>query len=171
MAVAKSYGVKKIIAFDVEESRVAFAVKHYASVGVLSPMNKDSVEPLKFATDFIEGAMKEHGLGSGVDLTVEASGAEACTHKAVVITKPGGTSESLHSFLIWLLLTFVVIQAGLGKALSTVPLFLFTAKDLIMKGKKTSIAEKESILKQNQGRFDTLQAVSPTQSTCWSVRW
>jgi len=142
MAVAKSYGVKKIIAFDVEESRVAFAVKHYANVSVVSPMNKESVEPLKFATGFIEGAMKEHGLGSGVDLTVEASGAEACTHMAVVITKPGGTSLSNQSFLGGAQLILAVVQAGLGKPLSTVPLFLFTAKDLTMKGMGKSTARK-----------------------------
>ncbi|RDW74919.1 hypothetical protein BP6252_06061 [Coleophoma cylindrospora] len=118
MAVARAYGVRKIIAFDVEQSRVDFAVKYNADIGVVSPMNTESVEPLKFATDFMEEVMKKHGLGSGVDLTIEASGAEPCVQMAVLLTKPGGT----------------IMAAGLGKPLTSVPLFQFTAKDLTMKG-------------------------------------
>lgn len=90
MAVAKAYGVKKIIGFDIEQSRVDFAVKYNADIGIVSPMNKESAEPLKFATDFMNSVMEEHGLGSGVDLTIEASGAESSAQMAVVITKPGG---------------------------------------------------------------------------------
>ena len=93
MAVARAYGAKKIIAFDIEQSRVDFAVKYNADIGIVSPINKESTEPLMFATDFISSVMSEHGLGSGVDLTIEASGAEACAQMAVVITKPGGTCK------------------------------------------------------------------------------
>ncbi|KAH8782041.1 xylitol dehydrogenase [Hyaloscypha sp. PMI_1271] len=118
MAVARAYGAKKIIAFDIEQSRVDFAVKYNADIGVVCPFNTDKVEPLTFATDFMNKIIAEHGLGSGVDLTIEATGAEACVQMAVVLTKSGGT----------------FIQAGLGKSLTSVPLFLFTAKELTMKG-------------------------------------
>lgn len=70
MAVAKAYGVRKIIAFDLEKSRVDFAVKYNADVGVVSPMNEEGIESLKFATDFMTSVLEEHGLGSGVDLTL-----------------------------------------------------------------------------------------------------
>jgi D-xylulose reductase len=118
MAVARAYGVRKIIAFDVEQSRVDFATSYCADVGIVSPMNTASVEPLAFATDFMTKTIKEQNLGSGVDLVIEASGAEVCTQMAVVLAKSGGT----------------IIQAGLGRPLSSVPLFLFTAKELNMKG-------------------------------------
>lgn len=90
MAVARAYGVKKIIAFDVEESRVDFAVKYGADVGVLSPINTTGIEPMEFASTFISDIAKKHNLGSGVDLTIEASGAEVCVQMGVHITKPGG---------------------------------------------------------------------------------
>ena len=94
MAVARAYGVKKIIVFDIDQARIDFALKHNADVGVLCPMKpKDGVEPLTFATEFIDGVMKEFDLGSGVDLTIEASGAETCVQMAVVLTKPGGTCK------------------------------------------------------------------------------
>lgn len=91
MAVARAYGVKKIIAFDIEKSRVDFALGYVADVGIVSPMNKDGTPPLEFASNFVDEVMKEHGLGSGVDLTIEASGAEACVQMGVAITKPCGT--------------------------------------------------------------------------------
>jgi D-xylulose reductase len=93
MAVAKAYGAKKIIAFDIEQSRVEFAVKYNADIGVVCPFNTEKVAPLTFATDFMNKIIAEHGLGSGVDLTIEATGAEACVQMAVVLTKSGGTCE------------------------------------------------------------------------------
>lgn len=104
MAVARAYGVKKIIAFDVEQSRVDFAVKYGADIGVLSPMNKSGVKPMEFASTFVSEMMKKHDLGSGVDLTIEASGAEACVQMGVHITKPGGMckcSNSLPQVRYW----------------------------------------------------------------------
>jgi D-xylulose reductase len=98
MAVAKAYGARKIIAFDIEQSRVDFAVKYAATVGVVCPLKEQFAEPLAFAEEFVEKLLKEHNLGSGVDLAIEASGAESCVHMAVVITKSGGTSE--FSFVI-----------------------------------------------------------------------
>ncbi|KAL3461366.1 chaperonin 10-like protein [Aspergillus heterothallicus] len=118
IAVAKAYGVRKIIVFDVEQSRLDFAVEYGADVGILSPKNVDSAEPLAFAQNFTNQVIKEHGLDHGVDVSVEASGAESCAQMAITILKAGGTS----------------IQAGLGKQLTAVPLFLLTAKELNLKG-------------------------------------
>jgi len=94
MAVARAYGAKKIIAFDIEQSRVDFAVKYNADIGIICPFNTEKVEPLKFATDFMDSIIEKHSLGSGVDLTIEATGAEACVQMAVVLTKSGGTCKS-----------------------------------------------------------------------------
>lgn len=94
MAVARAYGVKRIMVFDVDQTRIDFALKYDAGAGVLCPMKpKDGTEPLAFATEFIDKVIKEHSIGSGVDLSIEASGAEACAQMAIVITKPGGTCK------------------------------------------------------------------------------
>lgn len=134
MAVARAYGVSKIIAFDIDEERVKFANSYKADIGIVCPINKEGKEPLAFSTEFINGIIKEHGLGSGVDLTIEASGAEACVHMGVVITKPAGTCKFRSDLLGKVELTTPDIQAGLGKQLTSVPLFSITAKDLVMKG-------------------------------------
>lgn len=51
MALARAYGAKKIIAFDIEQSRVDFAVKYNADVGIVCPFNTEKIEPLTFAMD------------------------------------------------------------------------------------------------------------------------
>lgn len=93
MAVARSYGVSKIIAFDIDQSRIDFAVKHYADIGIQCPLNKEFIEPLAFATNFANSVIQKHGLGSGVDLTVEASGADSSISMGVMVTKNGGTCK------------------------------------------------------------------------------
>ncbi|KAK6084683.1 d-xylulose reductase a [Seiridium cupressi] len=118
LAVAKAYGVRKVIMFDVEQSRVDFAIKYGADVGIVSPKKEEGIEALAFAQDYAKQVIPEHELGSGLDVAVEASGAEVCTQMAVCMLKNGGTC----------------IQAGLGKPLSSVPLFLLTAKELNIKG-------------------------------------
>ncbi|CAG9951295.1 unnamed protein product [Clonostachys rosea f. rosea IK726] len=118
LAVAKAYGVRKVVMFDIEQSRVDFAVKYGADAGIVPPRREESVEPLSFAQDYSARLIKELGLGSGFDVSVEASGAEVCAQMAICLLKNGGTC----------------IQAGLGKSLTSIPLFLLTAKELNLKG-------------------------------------
>ncbi|KAL4759036.1 chaperonin 10-like protein [Aspergillus foveolatus] len=102
IAIAKAYGVCKIVVFDIEQSRLDFALSYGADIGVLSPKISET----------------EHNLSHGVDISVEASGAESSAQMALTILKPGRTC----------------IQAGLGKRLTNVPLFLLTANELTLKG-------------------------------------
>ncbi|KAI9684620.1 MAG: hypothetical protein M1820_010880 [Bogoriella megaspora] len=118
MAVAKAYGVAKIIAFDVEPSRVSFSTEYCADVGVLCPRKDPEQESMTFATNFVKKSLFEQGVEHGVDVAIEASGAEACMQMAVVAAKPGCT----------------VVQAGLGGTLSAVPMFQVTAKELTIRG-------------------------------------
>ncbi|KAF0330009.1 alcohol dehydrogenase GroES-like domain-containing protein [Colletotrichum asianum] len=119
LAVAKAYGVKKVIMFDIESSRTQFAETYGATVGIVPPKNEDpSIDSLSFYHQYAKQLNSEHDLGNGFDVTVEASGAEACIQMAVVMLKSGGTC----------------IQAGLGKPLTSVPLFLVTAKELNIRG-------------------------------------
>jgi D-xylulose reductase len=118
IAIAKAYGMCKIVVFDIEQSRLDFALSYGADIGVLSPKISENVEPLKFVSEFTSSVVREHNLGHGVDTSVEASGAESSAQMALTILKPGGTC----------------IQAGLGKQLTNVPLFLLTANELTLKG-------------------------------------
>ncbi|KAI8251649.1 hypothetical protein K4K58_008438 [Colletotrichum sp. SAR11_239] len=119
LAVAKAYGVKKVIMFDIESSRTQFAETYGATVGIVPPKNEDlSVDSLCFYQQYAKELNSKHELGNGFDVTVEASGAESCIQMAIAMLKSGGTC----------------IQAGLGKPLTSVPLFLVTAKEINIRG-------------------------------------
>jgi len=92
MAVAKAYGASKIIAFDIEQSRVDFAVRHFANCGILCPRT-DSDYAMTSAQDFVTSSLKSHGVDLGVDVTIEASGVEAPLWWALYALKAQGTCE------------------------------------------------------------------------------
>lgn len=85
--------MRKIIVFDVEQSRLDFAVQYGADVGITSPKNDGTEGALEFAQRFVAQTIKEQGLDHGVDVAVEASGAESCAQMAISILKPGGTCK------------------------------------------------------------------------------
>lgn len=117
--MAKAYGVKKVVMFDIEASRTQFAETYGATAAIVTPKNEDpSKDSLTFAQEYAKDVIDKHEVGHGFDVTVEASGAEICAQMAVCMLKAGGTC----------------IQAGLGKPLTAVPLFLITAKELNLKG-------------------------------------
>ncbi|KAL4933997.1 chaperonin 10-like protein [Aspergillus undulatus] len=144
IATAKAYGVRKILVFDIEQSRIDFALEYGADIGVLSPSNPSSetTDPLTHVTTFTDSIIKEHNLGhgQGVDISIKASGAESCAQMALTILKPGGTC----------------IQAGLGKQLTNIPLFLLTAKELNIKGtvRFTPACYEEAIDLVRRGKVD-----------------
>ncbi|KFA71081.1 hypothetical protein S40288_05512, partial [Stachybotrys chartarum IBT 40288] len=118
LAVAKAYGVRKIVMFDIEQSRIDFALKYGAHAGFVPPRREEPKQPLEFAQEYTKSIIAELGITNGFDVAVEASGAEVCAQMAICSLKNGGTC----------------IQAGLGKPLTSVPLFLLTAKELNIKG-------------------------------------
>jgi D-xylulose reductase len=95
MAVAKAYGARKIIAFDIEQNRVDFAVKNYANVGVLCPTDKVD-DPVSFGRDFVLPKLRENGLESGVDVAIEVTGAESAVSMAIYALRAQGTCKSKH---------------------------------------------------------------------------
>lgn len=81
--------------FDIEPSRTRFAESYGADAGIVMPKNEDSAkDPLDFAQEYANKVVKEHGLGGGFDVTVEASGAEVCVQMGVCMLKAGGTCKS-----------------------------------------------------------------------------
>ena len=119
LAVSKAHGVKKIVMFDVEESRAKFAQTYGADVGIVAPQNTDpGFDSLTFAQNYAQEILDQEKLGHGFDVIIEASGADICAQMGVFMLKPGGT----------------MIQAGLCRPLSQVPFFAVTAKELTIKG-------------------------------------
>lgn len=156
LAVARAYGVKKVVMFDIESSRTEFAEKYGATVGIVPPRNTDaSKDSLTFAQEYAKEINSKYDLGNGFDITVEASGAEVCVQMAIAMLKGGGT----------------MIQAGLGKPLTAVPLFLVTAKELNIKGEFDIAFHACSILIRVKALSDLLLAVSQMRLVCWTGSW
>lgn len=82
-----------MVMFDIEQSRVDFAIKYGADAGIVPPTKEESVESLAHAQSYASQIIKEHGIGNGFDVAVEASGAEICAQMAICMLKNGGTCE------------------------------------------------------------------------------
>jgi D-xylulose reductase len=100
LAVAKAYGVRKIVIFDIEQARVDFAVKYGADAGSVPPMKPENVDSLAYAQQFAKQVIEEHDVKHGFDVAIEASGAEICAQMAVCIAKNGGTCKCLACWTI-----------------------------------------------------------------------
>ena len=99
MAVARAYGCSKIIAFDISQARVEFAKKHYATHGFVPNKKADGMDSMVFARQLAQRVVSEVGLEEGVDVIIEASGAEACMQAGIALVKPGGTCTYLLPFI------------------------------------------------------------------------
>lgn len=91
--VAKAYGIRKVLAFDIQESRVNFAKQCGADIGVVTSPNYSDTDPWVHSRDSMSSLKDKYNLGLGVDVVVEASGAEVCTHMALALLRPTGTCE------------------------------------------------------------------------------
>lgn len=99
MATARAYGVSKIIAIDISQKRIDFAKSMWADYGFMSPRKEADQDYSDWADAFKTQVMKDAGLDSwGVDIAVEASGAEPCMHAGIAFTHAGGTCKYLTVF-------------------------------------------------------------------------
>ncbi|KAK0195023.1 GroES-like protein [Armillaria mellea] len=115
MAVARAYGVSKILAFGRSKARVDFAKKMWADYAVVSPPLDEGQDVINWAEAFKTVAMEEAGIDScGVDIAVEATSAEAYVHAGMAFLHPGGT----------------YVQAGIGRPINSFPIFTIVAKEL-----------------------------------------
>jgi D-xylulose reductase len=93
MAVAKAYGARKILAVDISESRLKFA-KSYAATHTFSPPRRgQDDEIMSWNRQVAADVLKEIGEEAGVDVVIEASGAEPCMQLGVHLLRTGGTCE------------------------------------------------------------------------------
>lgn len=108
IAVARAYGVSKILAFDILQNRVDFAKTFGADYTALGAHKDEGPGYPEWAQAFKTKTLKEAGVDSwGVDVAVEASGAESAMHAGIAFVHNGGTCMFLVTFILslWTLLT------------------------------------------------------------------
>lgn len=94
MAVAQAFGISKILAFDVIKKRVEFAKGFGADYVALVPPKLEGATYHEWAEAWKVSALAEAGIDPwGVDVVVEASGAEAAMHACMSFVHIGGTCE------------------------------------------------------------------------------
>lgn len=126
MATARLWGPARIVAVDIDQSRLDFAIKQgWADYG-LNPNKVNVTEELKKIT-----------RGRGADVTIEANGFEPTFKGAIDAVKPGGTVSLIGVFekpqildmkTLWI--KNIAIKMGLVKA-NHIPELI----DLIKEGK------------------------------------
>ncbi|KAF8592395.1 xylitol dehydrogenase [Ramaria rubella] len=122
LAVAKAFGAKRIISVDIVQSRLDFA-KKYAATDIYVPSKKAHDETnLVYSRRNAAEMKKQLGIADrgdkGVDIVVDASGAEVSIQTSIYLAKEGGT----------------FIQVGMGNSEVTVPITLLLTKQLTVKG-------------------------------------
>lgn len=109
-AVATAFGASKVIAVDIQQSRLDFA-KKYATTSTFMPAKVaaiENAERLKQAND----------LGGGADVAIDASGAEPSVHTGIHVLRNGGT----------------YVQGGMGRSEIHFPIMAACSKELTLKG-------------------------------------
>ncbi|KAI0736184.1 xylitol dehydrogenase [Fomitopsis betulina] len=122
MAVAKALGASRVIAVDIVQNRLDFA-KTFAATDVYLPPPMEKDEPrLRYSERNAKKLMADLGIeerGSrGINLVVDASGAEVSIQTGVLVAKIGGT----------------FVQVGMGAPEIVLPITTMLTKELNWKG-------------------------------------
>jgi D-xylulose reductase len=83
-AVAKAHGAKKIVAVDILDNKLQFA-REWNHSETFKPDIKDS------SNGNADRLIKDHALGQGADVVVEASGAASSISLGIHALRPGGS--------------------------------------------------------------------------------
>lgn len=111
MAVAKAFGARKIVAVDIVQDRLDFAASYVATGTHRSDPGLSAADNAALIRDANE-------LGSGADVAIDASGAEASIQAGIHVLRAGGT----------------YVQGGNGKPDVAFPIVLASSKELTIKG-------------------------------------
>ena len=111
-AVAKAFGAEKVVLVDILERKLDFARGFVKECGTFTPHSR--VLPEENAARLV----KEHDLGDGADVVMEASGAEPSVQTGVHVLRRGGS----------------YVQGGLGRPNISFPIVAMSEKELTMKG-------------------------------------
>lgn len=109
-AVARCFGASKVIAVDIQRARLEFA-RQFAATGTYESLRVPAPENA-------ENLIREHRLGDGADVAIDASGAEQSVQAAMHVLRVGGT----------------YVQGGMGKEEISFPITTAATKELTVKG-------------------------------------
>lgn len=109
-AVAKAFGASKIVAVDIQASRLEFAAK-YAATHTFTPARVSAEEN---AANLLKAA----GLPNGADAVIDASGAEPSIQTSQHVVRRGG----------------IYVQGGMGKPDINFPIMTLCINEVTMKG-------------------------------------
>jgi len=112
-AVARAFGASKVIAIDVNQARLDFALK-YAATGVFNPQTQGGQSP----TENADKIRELFGFTAGTDVAVDASGAQQSITTAIHVLRHGG----------------VFVQVGMGKPIIDFPIVALCCKEITMRG-------------------------------------
>ncbi|TFK91478.1 xylitol dehydrogenase [Polyporus arcularius HHB13444] len=122
LAVARALGASRVIAVDIVPSRLEFAKQYAGAETYLSAKRQEGESPLAYSQRNAQAMTEQLGIKdrgpSGVDLVVDASGAEVSVQTGIIIAKRGGT----------------FVQVGIGALGVQIPALSVLAKELTYKG-------------------------------------
>lgn len=118
-AVAKASGASRVIGVDISQSRVDFA-KEFGADGVFLNQSKptEGQDPVNASRAVAEKIVAEFGLGEGVDVVLECTGAEPCIQAGIFAARKGGT----------------FVQTGMGRENVVFPITTACIRALTIKG-------------------------------------
>ncbi|KAG8761443.1 hypothetical protein FRC14_003856 [Serendipita sp. 396] len=122
MAVAKALGARRVIGIDIQQSRLDFA-KSYAANDVFMPGPlKEGEKRMDYSRRTAQEMKEKLNIADagpdGVDVVIEATGAEVCIQTGYFLAKSGG----------------MFVQVGMGSPEVQVPITLILVKELVVKG-------------------------------------
>lgn len=122
MAVAKAFGASRVIAVDIVPHRLEFAKSYAATDSFMPPLLEQGETNVAFSKRAAALMKAELGIAEqgarGIDLVVDASGAETSVQTGVRIVKSGGT----------------YVQVGMGQPDVTIDMSTVVCKQLTVKG-------------------------------------
>ncbi|KAI0821925.1 GroES-like protein [Trametes gibbosa] len=93
-ALAKSYGASRVVAIDINQTRLDFALQNGFAQQVhclpLMDRAKTTEEQLRRAKEHISAALTEFAMPDGFDLVFECTGAEPCIQMSIHAAVTGG---------------------------------------------------------------------------------
>ena len=102
MAVARALGAARVVAVDIVPARLEFAKAYAATDAYLPPAPLDGEAREAYSERNARQMMEQLGLEErgpkGVDLVVEASGAEVSIQTGILIAKQGGSFVQVRAF-------------------------------------------------------------------------
>ncbi|KAI0771564.1 xylitol dehydrogenase [Trametes elegans] len=122
MAVARALGASRVVAVDIVPSRLEFAARYAATETYTPPKLQEGETRLAYSERNARAMMQQLGIEergpAGVDLVVDASGAEVSIQTGIHIAKHGGS----------------FVQLGMGQSEITIPVTTLLVKEINFKG-------------------------------------